>query len=199
MPVILSIVLLVFDGVRRRIGLVKGCGVRIDKFEDKGIISDMFLDKSIFSTVIASTPLVSIDLVITNAQGQALLGERLNRPARGFWFVPGGRILKNECLANAFERLTREELGQSFSIEQARLLGPFDHFYVDNVFTDETQRLPGENVGTHYVALAYALVLDVELECLPVAIQHERYRWFDMDKLKIDAMVHKHTKRYFFQ
>ena len=159
----------------------------------------MFLDKSIFSTVIASTPLVSIDLVITNIQGQALLGERLNRPARGFWFVPGGRILKNESLANAFERLTREELGQSFSIEQASLLGPFDHFYVDNVFADETQRLSGEDASTHYVALAYALVLDFELERLPVAIQHERYRWFDMEKLKIDTTVHEHTKRYFFQ
>ena len=58
----------------------------------------MFLDKNTFSTVIASTPLVPIDLVVKNHQSQVLLGQRLNRPAQGFWFVPGGRILKNEFL-----------------------------------------------------------------------------------------------------
>ena len=70
----------------------------------------MYLDKQTFSTVIKSSPLVSIDLVVINPDGQALLGQRLNRPAKGFWFVPGGRILKNESLGNAFKRLTLEEL-----------------------------------------------------------------------------------------
>jgi colanic acid biosynthesis protein WcaH len=64
----------------------------------------MFLEKDTFKTVIASTPLVSIDLVVTNQNGEALLGKRLNRPAKDFWFVPGGRILKEESLAAAFRR-----------------------------------------------------------------------------------------------
>ncbi|WP_324295571.1 NUDIX domain-containing protein [Rheinheimera sp. UJ51] len=63
----------------------------------------MFLDNSTFSTVLASTPLVSIDLLIENTKGEILLGERKNRPAQGFWFVPSGRILKNESLAAAFK------------------------------------------------------------------------------------------------
>ncbi|WP_259346526.1 NUDIX domain-containing protein [Vibrio rotiferianus] len=52
-----------------------------------------------------STPLVSIDLVIENAQGQTLLWLHNNRPAQGFWFVPGGRVLKGESLKDAFLRL----------------------------------------------------------------------------------------------
>jgi colanic acid biosynthesis protein WcaH len=80
----------------------------------------MFLDKETFSTVIESTPLVSIDLVIKNQQGQALLGQRLNRPAKGFWFVPGGRVLKNESLAAAFKRLTLDELGQNSLLNKQR-------------------------------------------------------------------------------
>lgn len=63
----------------------------------------MFLDNTTFSTVLDSTPLVSIDLVIENTQGEILLGERKNRPAQGYWFVPGGRILKNESLAVIFK------------------------------------------------------------------------------------------------
>ena len=54
------------------------------------------LPLSTFKTVIASTPLISIDLVIKNNTGRILLGKRTNRPAQGFWFVPGGRVLKDE-------------------------------------------------------------------------------------------------------
>jgi len=149
----------------------------------------MFLDKETFSTVIESTPLVSIDLVVKNKHGQALLGERLNKPAKGYWFVPGGRILKDESMADAFKRLTKEELGQAFSINQAELLGPFDHFYSDNVFGDE--------FSTHYVAIAYVLTLDTDLEELPLDVQHGSYKWFEIDSLLNDEKVHLHTKWYF--
>ena len=149
----------------------------------------MFLDKETFSTIITNTPLVSIDLVIKNKHGQALLGQRLNKPAKGFWFVPGGRIFKNEAMSDAFERLTREELGQEFSIDQASLLGPFEHFYTDNVF--------GDDFSTHYVAIAYVLTLDDTLEELPINIQHGSYKWFDMDTLNNNQQVHIHTKWYF--
>ena len=151
----------------------------------------MFLDKETFSIVIESTPLVSIDLVIKNQKGQALLGQRLNRPAKGSWFVPGGRILKDESLAAAFKRLTIEELGQAFSVEQAALLGPFDHFYNDNVF--------GETFSTHYVAIAYVLTLDAELEQLPLNVQHGSYQWFNINDLLQSDNVHQHTKNYFLQ
>jgi colanic acid biosynthesis protein WcaH len=149
----------------------------------------MFLDKQTFSTVIASTPLVSIDLVVKNNRGQTLLGQRLNRPAKGFWFVPGGRILKNEALSTAFKRLTLDELGEEFNIEQASLLGPYDHFYDDNVF--------GDAFSTHYVAVAYVLVIDHELNHLPVDIQHGTYQWFDIASLAHNDEVHFNTKDYY--
>ncbi|MEL4387167.1 GDP-mannose mannosyl hydrolase [Shewanella xiamenensis] len=149
----------------------------------------MFLDQTTFSTVIDSTPLVSIDLVVINEQGQALLGQRLNRPAKGYWFVPGGRIQKNEALADAFKRLTLDELGLAFTIEQSSLLGPFDHFYDDYVF--------GDDVSTHYVAIAFILKLECELANLPLDIQHGGYQWFDIAHLMTDDRVHLHTKWYF--
>ncbi|PMG42157.1 GDP-mannose mannosyl hydrolase [Shewanella sp. 10N.286.52.B9] len=149
----------------------------------------MFLDQGTFTTVIASTPLVSIDLVVINTKGQALLGQRLNRPAKDDWFVPGGRILKNEAIADAFKRLTQDELGQTFNIVQSSLLGPFDHFYNDYVFGDE--------VTTHYVAIAFILKLECELDNLPLDVQHGGYQWFDIPQLMTSDKVHKHTKWYF--
>lgn len=149
----------------------------------------MFLDQQTFSTVIKSSPLVSIDLVVINQHGQALLGQRLNRPAKGFWFVPGGRILKNESLASAFKRLTHDELGTEFAIEQATLQGPYDHFYNDNVF--------GEEFSTHYVAISFVIKLTQPLSNLPMDVQHNGYKWFAINELLSDTAVHKHTKWYF--
>jgi colanic acid biosynthesis protein WcaH len=103
--------------------------------------------------------------------------------------VPGGRILKDESMASAFKRLTKEELGCEFTIDNAELIGPFDHFYTDNVF-DET-------FSTHYVALAYKLtVREDELSQLPEK-QHGSYKWYSVAELLDSDSVHLHTKWYF--
>lgn len=102
------------------------------------------LDADTFKTVVSNTPLISIDLVIENSRNELLLGLRNNRPAKDYWFVPGGRIRKGESLDAAFTRITQAELGRIFSRTDARMLGAFEHFYDDSVF--------GESPGTHYAA-----------------------------------------------
>ncbi|MDO6805290.1 NUDIX domain-containing protein, partial [Wenyingzhuangia sp. 1_MG-2023] len=82
-----------------------------------------WLSPDCFKNIVENTPLISVDFVVRNISGEVLLGQRLNRPAKGFWFVPGGRIIKNETLADAFLRLTKAELGQVFEITSARYLG----------------------------------------------------------------------------
>ncbi|HVL76288.1 MAG TPA: NUDIX domain-containing protein, partial [Noviherbaspirillum sp.] len=63
------------------------------------------MDPDTFGRIVAATPLVSIDLVLTNERGQVLLGYRSNRPAQHCWFVPGGRIRKDESLEEAWGRI----------------------------------------------------------------------------------------------
>lgn len=69
------------------------------------------LDQSLFKTIVANTPLISIDLIIRNESGMALLGQRLNQPAQGYWFVPGGRIFKDENFSQAFFPYLRGRAG----------------------------------------------------------------------------------------
>ena len=66
-----------------------------------------FLDKDTFSTVIENAPLISIDLVVKNSEDKILLGQRVNKPAKNSWFVPGGRIYKDESIEQAFQRITK--------------------------------------------------------------------------------------------
>ena len=63
-------------------------------------------DKHILE-IIKATPLVSIDLIIRNPSHKILLGKRINRPAKDYWFVPGGRIIKNETIAHALKRISK--------------------------------------------------------------------------------------------
>ena len=109
------------------------------------------LETELFKSIVEHTPLISIDLIIRNEDGKALLGQRLNRPAQNYWFVPGGRILKDESFENAFKRVTFEELGVQISINEAKFLGIYEHFYSDN--------FSGTCFSTHYVVHGYEISL----------------------------------------
>ncbi|WP_151830759.1 GDP-mannose mannosyl hydrolase [Acinetobacter ursingii] len=151
----------------------------------------MWLPDQLFKTMITNTPLIAIDLVVRNTQNEVLLGKRLNAPAKGFWFVPGGRIQKNETLDCAFIRLLKDELGIQNVVPRsdAKLLGLHEHFYDDNLF-DET-------FGTHYIVLAYEIKFNrTQLENLP-KFQHADYMWISEKNLLIENEVHRYTQNYF--
>lgn len=146
-----------------------------------------WLPAETFRTVVASTPLVSIDLIVEDREGRILLGKRHNRPAQGFWFVPGGRILKDERVDAAFRRLTRDELGCAFKRAQASFQGVYEHLYADSVF--------GEAPSTHYVVLGYRLRVKPDSLHLPNE-QHSDYRWWDVGEASRSRLVHPNTQAY---
>jgi colanic acid biosynthesis protein WcaH len=149
----------------------------------------MRLDPTLFSKIVEHAPLISIDLVVENEAGEALLGLRKNPPAQGMWFVPGGRVHKSERLDQALERVLQHELRLKLQTIQARFLGVYEHLYEENVFGD-----PG--YGTHYVVLAHHLKLDLDVADLPKE-QHESFRWWDQASLLGSDDVHVYTKAYF--
>jgi len=69
------------------------------------------LPQSDFLRTVDTTPLVAMDMVVVRGGTEILLGLRNNRPAQGFWFVPGGRIRKNEPMQTALARVAMDELG----------------------------------------------------------------------------------------
>ena len=160
--------------------------------------ANAFLDDETFVKVLDSTPLISIDLIVRNAAGKVLLGLRTNKPAQGFWFVPGGRIFKNESIDKAFKRLTKTELGVELSIDNARYLGLYEHFYDDCVFDSAGDTL---KISTHYVVNGFEIVLPaLGYESAPMLLpkeQHEDYCWLSEDELIIAPSVHDHSKWYF--
>tara|TARA_R110002167_G_scaffold95571_3_gene254323 strand:- start:1798 stop:2262 length:465 start_codon:yes stop_codon:yes gene_type:complete len=146
-----------------------------------------FLDDDVFHTIVANTPLIAIDLVAEDEHGCILLGERKNRPAQGFWFVPGGRIRKNERLDDAFRRLVNEELGYQAERSDARLLDLYEHLYSDSVF--------GDTPDTHYVVVAHHLRVRRADLCLPQE-QHSDFRWWSKPEIADADNVHLNSRVY---
>lgn len=149
-----------------------------------------YLPASIFEQVIRFAPLVSIDLIITDRDDKVLLGERLNRPAKGYKFVPGGHIRKNEKLNEALNRISMDEIG--CEVLSPGLLGIYDHIYDDNYFNDI-------EFNTHYVVLAiHARMPNQEPEEADQSSkQHSEYCWLSVNDLLADSTVHQNVKNYF--
>ena len=148
-----------------------------------------FLSHAEVDTVIRLAPLIAIDLIIRNARDEVLLGLRKNEPAKSCYFVPGGMILKNERLADAFARLAKTETDHPVSFDAAQLIGVFEHFYDNN-------RSGNGGYGTHYVVLGYELRWPGTAEPRPDD-QHSELRWWLVADLIASDRVHENAKAYF--
>jgi len=102
-----------------------------------------------WATIVRNVPIVSVDLLVRTPDG-VLLTERTNRPAKGEWFVPGGRVHKGERLVEAVGRVAREELGVEVEIEER--LGAYEHLY-DDADVDGAG-------GKHYLANGFLVRTD---------------------------------------
>jgi len=145
----------------------------------------MSLSDSVFRDVVRNTPLVSIDLVITDPSGAILMGWRENEPAKGTWFVPGGRIRKDERIADAFGRIVRTETGLVKSLFESRFGGVYEHLYSTNCFGDA-------GFSTHYCVLAYVLPLG-ERPAIAIDGQHTKVDWL----MPSSADIHPYSRAYF--
>ena len=144
----------------------------------------------IFMQIVRNTPLVSIDLLMHNENNEILLGWRNNQPAKDYWFVPGGRIYKNETIRDAFSRIMTAETGLTLDIDQAVFHGIFEHFHPEQNFMNEA------GFGTHYIVLAFDIHLTGEITSLPM-YQHSEYKWQSIPGILDDTLVHQYTKNYF--
>jgi len=158
-----------------------------------------FLDKEDFEFIIKNTPLISIDLCVTN-NNKLLIGKRLNEPAKYYYFVPGGRIYKNETINEAIIRICEQEIGikkHMYKIEDLELLGIYEHFYTQNFFEKD-------HYNTHYIVMAYQINLNNidSINKQNIFSQHSDLKWISVENYiakrgeEINFKIHKYTKNY---
>jgi colanic acid biosynthesis protein WcaH len=129
-------------------------------------MSDRPIADDDWRTIVRNVPIVSVDLVVRHGDG-VVLGRRENRPARGEWFVPGGRVKKDEGLDEAVHRIAAAELGVDVDIESR--LGVYEHRYDESEFA----AIPTK----HY--LANGFVVRPRSEAFAPDDQHAELRVFE--------------------
>ena len=154
-------------------------------------IDDGFLTNEIFEIVLENTPLVSVDIILENEKNQFLLGRRRNQPAKGFWFVPGGRIRKGELIIDALKRVALEEVGLEIKDHNYNFLGAFDHIYENSIFS--TKARPS---STHYVALGFHYQIRAEEVSQVENPQHSELSWMSLKTASSIEALHKLSHDY---
>ncbi|MEK7546606.1 MAG: NUDIX domain-containing protein [Patescibacteria group bacterium] len=124
-------------------------------------------------------PIVCVDVVITNGK-KFLLAKRTNQPEKNKWWIPGGRILKNELLKDAAFRVLKQETG---------LRGKTAKFLV----FDELFHSPGYFPGAtaHNIAFVFKMNISGNKK-FNLDSQNSEAKWFS----KIEPSWHPYVKRF---
>jgi colanic acid biosynthesis protein WcaH len=140
--------------------------------------------------VIKNTNLFAFDLIIKDHENKFLLAKRDNLPAKGFLFVPGGRVYKNENLNDAFSRVLLEELGLKMNdFSYVKYKGLYNHIYEDNFYENPS-------FNTHYIIYAVELKLK-DVITINLDEQHSEYAFMSIRDILSNHSVHLYTKNYF--
>ena len=84
----------------------------IDNIEQQG-----FIPSALYGQIIKLMPIVSVEALIVIDESLLFL-KRKNRPAKGQWWFPGGRIYMGESLEDTLSREVKEETGLEVSFHK---------------------------------------------------------------------------------
>ncbi len=123
------------------------------------------IDKTIYSEIHKLMPIPCVDLVIYK-NDKILLVKRKEEPAKGQYWFPGGRILRNESFKEAATRLALKEVG--LKIDKIEGIGTGNLEFKEDPF--------GHGNGTHAVTFIYKCVTtdDPSLDG-----NHEDFLWWN--------------------
>lgn len=126
------------------------------------------IPQKLYSKIREHMPIPCMDFVLYH-KGKVLLTLRTQEPAKGQWWVQGGRIFKHETFAQALQRLAKREIG--YEIKVIRQIGAYE-FHSDAANFDV-------KTGTHDVAVVYLAVPKDKNFSISLDETHSKYRWTD--------------------
>ena len=99
-----------------------------------------FISEELYYRILENVPIACVDVAIV-AQGSVFLVKRGDFPAKGQWWLPGGRVLKGEMMREAAIRKAREEVGIECHI------GPIVHT-AETIFPGGPNEIPVHSINS---------------------------------------------------
>ena len=123
-----------------------------------------FIPEGLYHQIIENIPLACVDIAIV-AKGAVLLVKRKDQPARGQWWVPGGRVFKGEMMRETASRKARTEVGIDCHV------GPLIHT-AETIFQDGPGGIPVHSINSCF--FLYPVKHDFE----PHLDEHQEEFWW---------------------
>ncbi|MGI6524641.1 MAG: NUDIX domain-containing protein [Bdellovibrionota bacterium] len=137
-----------------------------------------FIPDDLYQKILENVPIACVDIAIV-ANGAVLLVQRKDAPARGEWWVPGGRVLKGEMLRETALRKAKEEVGIQCHI------GPIVHT-AETIFPDGPYGVAVHSVNTCFLLYPHAN------ETLPALDDHHSdFKWVST----VPSDLHEYVKK----
>jgi colanic acid biosynthesis protein WcaH len=90
-----------------------------------------------YKRILEVIPILCVDVIIENDEGEYLLVFRNNHPMKDHWWVVGGRVEKGELLTAAACRTVRQEVG--LDAREMRSVGYYEGHFDENAFDVPTR------------------------------------------------------------
>lgn len=123
-----------------------------------------FIPQDLYNQIMENVPIPCVDIAIVQ-DGAVLLVKRDDAPAKGQWWVPGGRVLKGEMMTDTARRKAREEVGIECHI------GPIVHT-AETIFPDGPNGIPIHSINSCF------FLYPKEKQAQPKLDEHhEEWKW----------------------
>lgn len=138
-----------------------------------------FLPLEKYKEILDITPVCTVDVLFFNSdKTKTLLFKRENEPIMGSYFSIGGRLFKNELLADCAVRQTLRETGIIIQKDGLTFGGIQEELNPNSVF---------EEVSYHAICVYYGYVLgDVKVK---LDSQHSDYQWFSVSDDSLNSFI----------
>ncbi len=117
-------------------------------------------------------PLPCVDIILKTPGNGFLLVLRQTEPAKGQWWLVGGRVYKNETLLRAARRKVQEEIGIELKLQSLRQIrGSYETIFAEDPF--------GHGKGTHTINTCFiAELTKQDLSVIQLDQHHSEFKVF---------------------
>lgn len=105
----------------------------------------------IFQNTVKYFPTFAVNIVLVNGRGEIIFVKRKNNPAKGQYYLPGGRMLNGETVFRCAGRIMKEELGIKGKI--VFVSGRYiEEIWAAREFKDKSGNYPKGIKYVHYIS-----------------------------------------------
>ncbi|MSP11691.1 MAG: NUDIX domain-containing protein [Chloroflexi bacterium] len=137
-----------------------------------------FIPADLYYQILENVPIACVDIAVV-AQGAVLLVQRNDPPAKGQWWVPGGRVIKGEMMRETALRKAREEVGIDCHV------GPLIHT-AETIFPDGPGGIPVHSINSCFFVYPVDPAFNLHLDS-----HHTAYQWVN----HIPPGIHPYVER----